>query len=243
MAVFFIFFTGSVLYFFWIRVFLRFRRNLDYKRFAIASKENSATMQLIHGMQEIKLHNAEHLRRWEWEGLQASLFKITYKSLSLSQYQQAGAFFINEGKNLLITFMVAKAVLEGQLTLGAMLAVQYIIGQLNSPVEQLIGFTQQAQDARISLERLNEIHQVADEEAASLNPSEGGTLQKHLPADKSITFKDVSFTYTGAGNEPVLRNVNLHIAEGKITAIVGMSGSGKTTLLKLLLRFYENYKG
>jgi len=194
-------------------------------------------------MQEIKLNNAEHLRRWEWEGLQASLFKLSFKSLSLSQYQQAGAFFINEGKNILITFFVAKSVMEGQLTLGAMLAVQYIIGQLNSPVEQLIGFTQQAQDARISLERLNEIHQVEDEEPASPDPSKGGTFLKHLPVDKSITFKDVSFTYTGAGNEPVLHDINLHIPEGKITAIVGMSGSGKTTLLKLLLKFYESYKG
>lgn len=235
--VFFIFLTGSILYFFWIHLFLRFRRTLDYKRFAAASKENSATMQLIHGMQEIKLNNAEHLRRWEWEGLQASLFKISYKSLSLSQYQQAGAFFINEGKNILITFFVAKLVLEGQLTLGAMLAVQYIIGQLNGPVEQLINFTQQAQDARISLDRLNEIHQVEDEE-----PKDKPFIT-HLPADKSISINKLSFTYAGAGNEPVLQNINLYIPEGKVTAIVGVSGSGKTTLLKLLLRFYENYKG
>ncbi len=199
MAVFLIFFIGSVLYFFWIRLFLRYKRNLDYKRFAVASKENSATMQLIHGMQEIKLHNAEHLRRWEWEGLQASLFKITYKSLSLSQYQQAEAFFINEGKNIIITFLVAKAVLEGQLTLGAMLAVQYIIGQLNSPVEQLIGFTQQAQDARISLERLNEIHQVKEEEAAPLNPPKGGTFLTHLPESRSITYQKCYVYLYGGG--------------------------------------------
>ncbi len=235
--VFFIFIAGSILYFFWIKIFLQFRRTLDYKRFAVASKENSATMQLIHGMQEIKLNNAEHLRRWEWEGLQASLFKLSFKSLSLNQNQQAGAFFINEGKNILITFFVAKSVLEGQLTLGAMLAVQYIIGQLNGPVEQLIGFTQQAQDARISLERLNEIHQVEDEEPKDKQ------FVTHLPPDKSISINNLSFTYAGAGNEPVLRNINLHIPEGKITAIVGMSGSGKTTLLKLLLKFYESYKG
>ena len=240
--VFFIFITGSIIYFFWIRLFLGFRRTLDHKRFALASRENSATMQLIHGMQEIKLNNAEHLRRWEWESLQAALFKITFKSLSLSQYQQAGAFFINEGKNILITFFVAKSVLEGQLTLGAMLAVQYIIGQLNSPVEQLIGFTQQAQDAKISLERLNEIHEVADEED-STDASGKGELLMQLPADRSITFNAVSFTYSGAGNEPVLRNINMHIPHGKITAIVGMSGSGKTTMLKLLLKFYENYNG
>jgi ATP-binding cassette subfamily B protein len=235
--VFLIFCIGSLLYYLWIRIFLRYRRNLDYKRFAVASKENTATMQLIYGMQEIKLNGAEQMRRWEWEGLQAGLFKLSFKSLSLSQYQQAGAFFINEGKNALITFFVAKSVLDGQLTLGAMLAVQYIIGQLNSPVEQLISFVQQAQDAKISLERLNEIHQMPDEE-----PAENEML-KQLPQHKSININNLSFTYAGAGNEPVLKNINLTIPEGKTTAIVGMSGSGKTTLLKLLLKFYTNYKG
>ena len=235
--VFGIFCAGSILYFLWIKIFLRYRRSLNYKQFAIASKENTATMQLIYGMQEIKLNGAEHLRRWEWEGLQASLFKLSFKSLSLNQYQQAGAFFINEGKNILITFFVAKSVLEGQLTLGAMLAVQYIIGQLNSPVEQIISFTQQAQDAKISLERLNEIHQMEEEEPADKE------LTKQLPEHKSIHLNNLSFTYAGAGNEPVLKNINLLIPEGKTTAIVGMSGSGKTTLLKLLLKFYENYQG
>jgi ATP-binding cassette subfamily B protein len=235
--VFAIFCVGSTLYFLWIKIFLRYRRSLDYKRFAVASKENTATMQLIYGMQEIKLNGAEHLRRWEWEGLQASLFKLSFKSLSLNQYQQAGAFFINEGKNILITFFVAKSVLDGQLTLGAMLAVQYIIGQLNSPVEQLIGFAQQAQDAKISLERLNEIHQMEEEEPQDKE------LSRQLPESRSISLTNLSFTYTGAGNEPVLRNINLYIPEGKTTAIVGMSGSGKTTLLKLLLKFYENYQG
>jgi len=236
-TVFFIFAAGSILYILWIRFFLRYRRTLDYKRFAIAAKENSATMQMIYGMHEIKLNNAEHLHRWEWESLQASLFKLSFKNLSLSQYQQAGAFFINEGKNIFITFLVAKLVLEGQLTLGAMLAIQYIIGQLNSPVEQLIGFVQQAQDAKISLERLNEIHQVEDEE-----PKEKEFISD-LPQNKSIDINNLSFTYAGAGNEPVLKNINLHIPQGKVTAIVGMSGSGKTTLIKLLLKFYEHYKG
>lgn len=235
--VFFIFVVGSVLYFIWIKLFMKYRRKLDYKHFALASKENTATMQLIYGMQDIKLNGAEHLRRWEWEGLQAALFRLSFKSLSISQYQQAGAFFINEGKNILITFFVAKAVFDGQLTLGAMLAVQYIIGQLNSPVEGLIGFAQQAQDARISLERLNEIHALEDEEPA------GKQLLHHLPPVATIRISNLSYTYPGAGNEPVLKNINLTIPEGKVTAIVGVSGSGKTTLLKLLLRFYENYKG
>lgn len=236
-TIFFIFAIGSILYFFWIKVFLKYRRQLDFKRFAVASKENTATMQLIYGMQEIKLNSAEQLKRWEWENIQAQLFKLGFKGLSLSQLQQAGVFFINEGKNILITFFVAKAVLDGQLTLGAMIAIQYIIGQLNSPVEQLIGFVQSAQDAKISLERLNEIHELEDEEP------EDKALQTHLPDNKSIQISNLCFTYPGAGNEPVLKDVNLVIPEGKVTAIVGMSGSGKTTMLKLLLRFYDNYQG
>jgi ATP-binding cassette subfamily B protein len=236
-TVFFIFCTGSVLYYLWIKLFLKFRRQLDYKRFAIASKENTATMQLIYGMQEIKLNNAEQARRWEWENLQAQLFKLGFKGLSLSQYQQTGVFFINEGKNILITFFVAQAVVNGELTLGAMMAIQYIIGQLNSPVEQLISFVQSGQDAKISLERLNEIHTLEEEEPVEK------TFVEHLPQDKSIRIQNLSYTYPGAGNEPVLENIQLEIPEGKITAIVGVSGSGKTTLLKLLLKFYENYTG
>lgn len=236
-TIFVIFLVSSVVYLLWIRLFLKYRRKLDYQRFSIASKENNATMQLVYGMQEIKLNNAENTFRWGWEGLQAGLFKLNFKSLSLSQYQQLGAFFINQGKNILITFVVAKLVIEGKLTLGMMLAVQYIIGQLNAPVEQLIGFSQAAQDAQISLERLNDIHVLDDEEPA------GKEFLHSLPQEKSIHISNLSFTYPGAGNEPVLKNLNLAIPEGKVTAIVGMSGSGKTTLIKLLLRFYENYKG
>lgn len=237
LPVFLIFLTGSILYLLWVSIFLKYRRNLNYKRFAVSAKENSATLQLIHGMQEIKLNNAETFFRWDWESLQARLFKINFKNLSLNQYQQAGALFINEGKNILITFFVAKLVLDGQLTIGAMLAIQYIIGQLNSPVEQMIAFTQNFQDAKIALERLNEIHQVTDEEPVS-HP-----FIQTLPARRNIILEDVSFTYSGAGNAPVLKNINLEIPEQKVTAIVGMSGSGKTTLLKLLLKFYSEYTG
>lgn len=236
-TIFFVFAAGSILYFFWIRFFLRYRRKLDYQRFEIASRENSITMQLIQGMQEIKLHNAEHLRRWEWENIQSRLFRLSFKSLSINQYQQTGAFFINEGKNIFITFLVAQLVINGQLTLGAMLAIQYIIGQLNGPVEQLIGFMQSAQDAKISLERLNEIHQLEEEEPTNKQ------FNDVLPESKNIEISNLGYTYPGAGNDPVLKNINLLIPEGKTTAIVGASGSGKTTLLKLLLRFYENYKG
>ncbi len=235
--IFFIFAVGSILYFLWIRIFLKYRRQLNYKQFAVASKENSATMQLIQGMQEIKLNNAEHLKRWEWEGMQASLFKLNFKSLSLSQYQQTGAFFINEGKNILITYIVATLVLNGNLTLGSMLAIQYIIGQLNSPVEQLILFTQQAQDAKISLERLNEIHLLDDEEPNN------SSFNNHLSDNHEIKLNNLKFTYSGAGNEPVLKNINTIFPSGKVTAIVGMSGSGKTTILKLIQKFYENYEG
>ena len=235
--VFVVFLIGSVIYFLWIRLFLENRRKLDVERFRLAGKENTATMQLVQGMQEIRLNNCEKTKRWEWERLQAALFKLSFKGLQISQIQQAGAFFINEGKNIIITFFVAKAVIDGQLTLGAMLAIQYIIGQLNSPVEQLIAFIQQAQDAKLSLERLNEIHALNNEETQEQN------LQNQLPVHKSIHFDNLSFTYTGVGNEPVLNRIHLTIPEKKITAIVGMSGSGKTTLLKLLLKFYEHYNG
>lgn len=236
-SIFLIFITSTVLYSLWVILFLKRRRNLDFKRFDLSAKNQSAVVQLIGGMQEIKLNNCEQQKRWEWEHLQAGLFRFNIKSLKLGQYQQAGAFFINEGKNILITFLVAKSVIDGQLTLGAMMAVQYIMGQLNSPIEQMLSFIQQLQDAKISLERLNEIREMDDEE-----PIEK-TFIKQLPTDKSLSLQNITFTYPGAGNDPVLSDVSLNIPAGKTTAIVGMSGSGKTTILKLILRFYEPQKG
>jgi ATP-binding cassette subfamily B protein len=236
-GIFLIFITSTVLYSLWVILFLKKRRNLDFKRFDLSAKNQSAVVQLISGMQEIKLNNCEQQKRWEWEHLQAGLFRFNIKSLKLGQYQQAGAFFINEGKNILITFLVAKSVIDGQLTLGAMMAVQYIMGQLNSPIEQMLGFIQQLQDAKISLERLNEIKEMDDEEPI------GKTFIKELPTDKSLSLQHITFTYPGAGNDPVLSDVSLDIPAGKTTAIVGMSGSGKTTILKLILRFYEPQKG
>ena len=236
-TIFLVFAVSSGLYTAWIVIFLKRRRALNYKSFEISAKNQSSIVQLISGMQEIKLNNCEQQKRWEWEHIQARLFKFSVKTLALSQYQQGGATFINEGKNILITFLSAQAVINGNLTLGAMVAVQYIVGQLSSPIEQLLGFIQGFQDAKISLERLNEIHQMDDEEPVDKEWSHA------LPENKSLSINNLTFRYPGAGNEPVLENIDIVIPEGKTTAIVGMSGSGKTTILKLLLRFYEPQKG
>lgn len=234
---FFVFLIGSIIYFAWIQFFLKIRRKINYQTFYLSAKENNATLQLVQGMQEIRLNNAEKQKRWHWENIQASVFKLNFKNLNYNQWQQAGATLINGTQDIAITFIVAKLVIDGQLTLGAMLAVQYIIGQLSGPVNQWVGFVQSAQDAKISMERLNEIHQLDDEE----NPKK--VYATHLPEDKSILLKNLSFIYPGAGNEPVLTDINLLIPEGKVTAIVGVSGSGKTTLLKLLLKIYQEYEG
>ncbi len=239
MGIFAVFAAASVLYILWIFIFLKKRKTLDYKQFDIAAAEQSKTMEIVQGMQEIKLHGCEKPKRWQWERLQARTFRLGMKGLALNQWQQTGAFFINEGKNIFITFLAAKAVInhEGGMTLGGMLAIQYIIGQLNGPIEQMISFVQSWQLAKISLDRLNEIHSLTDEE-----PSDK-LLSTTLPTDKTIELINVSFTYPGAGNDAVLKNINLIIPNGKTTAIVGTSGSGKTTLLKLLLKFYAPQKG
>ena len=236
-TIFLVFLIGSALYIGWIYLFMKKRRELDHKRFREASAEQSNKIQLIQAMQEIKLQNAEKQMRWEWERIQVRLFKVSIKGLALSQYQSLGTVFINESKNLIITFLSAYFVVKGNLTLGMMLAIQYIIGQLNSPVSQIIGFVQSWQDAKISMERLGEIHNKEDEE----NPNE----QKIniLPTDKSLKIENIEFQYTPPHSEIVLKDVSLKIPENKITAIVGTSGSGKTTLVKLLLGFYNHYKG
>jgi ATP-binding cassette subfamily B protein len=237
MRIFMIFFIGSILYIIWIYLFMKKRRELDFKRFAQLSDNQSNLFQIITGMQEIKLNNCEKQKRWEWERIQAKLFRVNIKSLSLSQYQQIGSIFINQTKNIFITFFAAKAVITGDMTLGMMLAVQYIIGQLNSPIEQLIGFMHTTQDAKISLERLGEIHQKKDEE-----PVEQARVTI-LPESRTIQVKELSFQYEGPHSEFVLNNVTLAIPQSRVTAVVGMSGSGKTTLIKLLLGFYEPTKG
>jgi len=232
-----LFLGGTALYVLWVRRFMKRRAVLDYKRFDQAAGNQSSMIQLIQGMQEIKLNNSERRRRWEWEAIQVRLYRIALKSLALTQWQATGATFINELKNILITFVSAQAVIAGDMTLGMMLAVQYIIGQLNAPINGLLGFAQSAQDARISLERLAEIHGRDDEE----DPEAGRVTV--LPKSRSLTVADLSFRYGGARSALVLDGLNLSIPEGKVTAIVGASGSGKTTLLKLLLQFYKPTTG
>jgi ATP-binding cassette, subfamily B, bacterial len=227
------FLVGSILYASWVILFLKHRKKLDYKRFQIASQNQNNIIQLISGIHEIKMNDCGTQKLWEWERVQARFFKFNTQSLALTQHQQVGAFFINQGKNIITIFLAARGVVEGSLTLGEMLAIQYIIGQLNGPIEQLIQFMQVTQDAKLSLDRLNDIHEIPDEEPHTQS------FAYYLPEQRDIHLHGVSFAYPGAGNVPVLKNVSLTIPQGKTTAIVGASGSGKTTLLKLLLKVYE----
>ena len=240
MQIFTIFLIGSVLYFVWVMLFLKKRKDLDYQQFTQMSGEQSKVMELINGMQEIKLFNAELQKRWSWEYVQARLFKIEVKSLALVQTQSLGSNFINEIKNILITIFSAKLVIDGEITLGMMLSISYIIGQLNSPIQQLIGFIHSAQDAKIALERLSEIHNKEDEESpeAMGSPFEGGERGML----NNLNLSNVHFRYIGS-QEEVIKGLDLNIPVNKITAIVGASGSGKTTLMKMLLKFYEPNKG
>ncbi len=233
--IFLIFFIGSILYVSWITFFLKRRKELDYKRFNQIADEKSKEIELIDGMQEIKLHNAEKRKRWDWEFIQVKLFKINLKSLALEQTQSVGSNFINQIKDILITFMTASLVIKGDITLGMMLSVQYIIGQMNSPLIQLVSFIQQTQDAKISLERLSEIHDKEDEEP--LNDEKVIDIP-----DKDLNIDNINFRYIGS-SDLVIKNLSLIIPKNKITAIVGASGSGKTTLMKLLMKFYEPNQG
>lgn len=236
LSIFVVFFIGSFLYFLWVTLFLKRREKLDYKRFSEVSQEQSKVIELINGMQEIKLHNAEKQKRWGWEYIQARLFKVSMKSLVLEQTQSIGSNFINELKNIIIIFLSAKLVIDGQITLGMMMAITSIVGNLNGPIVQLIGFIRELQDAKISLARLSEIHDKEDETQHDADKT------KEIPKDADIIIKDLSFRYIGSDIH-VLEDLNLVIPANKITAIVGTSGSGKTTLMKLLLKFYEPVKG
>jgi len=240
LGIFAVFLIGTILYASWIILFLNKRRQLDYKYFEQAGRNRNITYQLIGGMQEIKLQGCEQRKRWEWEDVQADIFKVNLQSLNLQQIQQAGSITINEVKNILITVLAATAVIHGNITLGMMLAVQYIIGQLNSPVEQLIQFIYSWQDVSISLDRMNEIHTQLNEEntTRTRNSYTDNTTNGH-----SIYIKDLSFKYDIYSPKYILSDINLSIPNGKVTAIVGASGSGKTTLVKLLLGFYEPLSG
>lgn len=237
LIIFLIFLFGSVLYAAWVFLFLKKRRLLDYVYFEQRARNQSKTMQMLNGMQEIKLQNCERRRRWEWEDIQADLFQTNIASMKLQQSQEAGSILINEVKNIVITIVAATSVISGDLSLGMMLAIQYIIGQLNAPVEQFVQFIYGWQDVQISLERMSEIRQREEEEL----PERAITAFKGGRQD--VVFRNVTFQYEGIHSPKVLDDINLTIPEGKITAIVGTSGSGKTTLIKLLLGYYKPVEG
>ncbi len=233
LQIFVVFLIGTIFYFVWITFFLKRRADLDFKRFSQSSQNQSKIIELISGMQEIKLHNAERQKRWQWEALQVKLFKINLKGLSLTTAQNSGSQLINELKNIFITFLAAKLVIDGQVTLGMMLSISYITGQLNAPVMEMVGFVQQLQDAKLSLERLNEIHNKEDEDFIEIENS------NDIEVNSSLTIQNISFCYDGVGNDLVIKNLSVKIPVNKVTALVGTSGSGKTTLMKLLLKFYD----
>ncbi len=235
--IFLVFFGATLLYTGWILLFMRYRRELDQRRFKIDSENQTYMVEMIQSVRDIKLNNAQKQKRWSWEALQARLFRFKVSRLALSQYQSIGSMAINQVKGIVIAYIAAKAVIGGELTLGGMMAVQYIVGMVASPVESLLSFMQSYQDAKISMERLNEIYEAEEEE----DPNKD--YLRKLPDDKTITIKNLTFRYLGAGNEAIFSNLNLSFPHGKTTAIVGASGSGKTTILKLLLRYYKQEEG
>ena len=236
--IFAIFLIGSLAYGIWITIFLNKRKTLDYEIFELQAANQYKTYQFITTIQEIKLQDCEQRRRWEWEDIQVDLFKAQMKSLKLQQSQETGSIFINELKNILVTVMAATAVIEGEITLGTMLAIQYIVGQLNSPLDQLMSFIYSLQDVKISLERINEIHGNMNEECISNNMSSFGDSE-----DLSINLKRIDFKYNPHNDDYTLHNISFDIPKGKVTAIVGASGSGKTTLIKLMLGYYPVLSG
>ncbi len=237
LLIFIVFLIGSLLYAGWVYLFMKKRRELDYLRFSRLSENQNTLIQMITGMQEIKLQNCEEQKREEWEVIQNSLYKLSIRSLSLNQYQSAGALFFVRTKDIFITFLSANLVIKGELSLGMMLSIQYILGQLNNPVEQMVNFIREAQDASISMERLEEVNSQKDEE----DPAAPGL--RDLPENQGINLEDISFQREGPHSPFVLHHLNLVIPSKKVTAIVGSSGSGKTTLIKLLLGFYKPVTG
>ncbi|MGA6119791.1 peptidase domain-containing ABC transporter [Sphingobacterium anhuiense] len=259
----FIFSIGSILSILWIVIFLKRRRDIDYSRFQRSRENQNSLYEIITGMQEIKLYNSQKARRWEWERVQAKLFRVNIKSLALEQYQEIGASFFTQLKNIVISYTAAMLVINQEISLGVMLSISYIIGQMNSPLNQIILFIKNIQDAKISLDRLGEIHDRPEEEKSEdlvgfnnntfpREPQEGCDssylnhsrfLKNMQVADGGITLSNFSFRYGSPKSPLILKNLNMHIPKGKVTAIVGASGSGKTTLLKLLLKFYPTFEG
>ena len=227
-----VFLLGNTLYILWVAFFLKYRRELDFKRFNQSATERNKMIQLIQGMQDIKLNNCERQKRWEWERVQMRLFRISMRVLKIGQFQQSGSVFFSQTTNILITFIAARNVIMGNMTLGMMMSLTYIIGQLSAPINDFISFIQAVQDAKLSLERLNEIHSQPDEDTDIKDKATA------LPADKTIRVEHVTFSYDGAERNYALDDVSLEIPESRVTAIVGESGSGKTTLIKLLQGFY-----
>lgn len=236
-AILIVFVIGSIAYLSWIQIFMKRRRKLDYMQFQEASNNQSNLIQLVNGMQDIKLNNCERRKRWEWEHIQAKLFQISTRSLTLGQMQDIGGTLIDQTKNIIMSFLAAEAVINGNMTLGAMVALQYIIGQLNAPLQQFITFMQSLQDARISMERMSEIHEKDNEESLL------ACKNQEIPNNMSINLHSVSYQYDGSRSPKVINNLTMHIPAKQVTAIVGASGSGKTTLLKMLLGFYEPCEG
>ena len=232
-----VFLIGNILYVLWILLFMRYRRRLDNARFAQASANQSSMVEIITGMQEIKLNNIERQQRWKWEAIQVNLFKISIKSMTVGQLQQIGSLIFSQSTSIIISFLSAKFVIQGTMTLGMMMAISYIIGQLSGPVGQFIELMQSFQDASISLERLNEINQRKDETIDS------DLIINNIPNDHTLRIDNVSFSYDGSERNYVLEHLNLTIPPNKVTAIVGSSGSGKTTIIKLLMGFYKPQKG
>lgn len=235
--IFFVFFAGSIISTLWTFAFLKRRKALDFKRFNQQSLNRGKLVHIIQGIEEIKVSNSAKQKRWEWENIQAKLFKINIKSLSLGQFQHFGSSAVTQFKNIVVSIIAAKAVIDGNITLGAMMAIMFIIGQLNVPIAQILNFVLTFQDAKIGLERISEIHIKKDEEDLDKRNI------RDIPNNRDIILEGVSFSYDGSKLNYVLKNLDLVIPSGKVTAIIGISGSGKTTLMKLLLKFYEPQKG
>jgi ATP-binding cassette, subfamily B, bacterial len=236
LKIFLVFAFCSALFFIWVSFFLKKRKELNFKNFDRSAENQSKMVELITGMQEIKMQNSEQQKRWEWERLQAKTFKLSVEGLRVGQIQELGASFIGKLQSIIISLISAKAVVDGHNTFGTMMAIQYIVGQASAPISHFVDLIQHAQDAKISFDRLNEIHKKSEENTES-------SFQKALPQDRNLYLSNLGFTYGIPGSPKVLKNITLTIPEGKVTAIVGSSGSGKTTLLKLLLRFYEPTEG